>query len=441
MIITIHRGIDKIGGCITGIESKNGTKIIIDLGHNLPDGDKPSIDPLDKPENLDELVNGASAVFYTHPHGDHLGFESKITEKGIPQYIGEVSKEMMLILKDSIIFRAKGEKKEKAKAEYDAIKDFITYKADSPVYIYDKKGNRDITVTPYYVSHSAPDAYMFVIECDDKKVLHTGDFRDHGYKGIALLPMVNYYITRKNIDVLITEGTMLSRDDKRLTTESELQEQAASIMKAYDNVFVMCSSTDADRLASFFWANKNANPRRHFVVDGYQWKQLDKITNTLGQGDKRYQLKGALYYNRHKVEIIENIPQNGVTILVRNNHDFRKIINEVYPLMDPAKTCFVYSQFKGYILKTHKAFKQETFDFVHMKDWHIEYLPTSGHASREALADVCKKVNPRYAIIPIHRDAGTDFRSLDIPQDLKNKVIDKPTKKLVLANNLEIKIK
>jgi hypothetical protein len=38
------------------------------------------------------------------------------------------------------------------------------------------------------------------------------------------------------------------------------------------------------------------------------------------------------------------------------------------------------------------------------------------------LAAVCKRVNPRLAIIPIHHDAKSDFRSLDLPQELKDKV-------------------
>lgn len=424
MNITIHRGINQIGGCITEIESNNGTKILIDLGHNLPEGDEPSEDPYDKPKNLDKLLEGVSAVFYTHPHGDHLGFETQVAEKGIPQYIGAVSKEMMLVLKDSILYRAKGERKISAQADYDTMNCFKTYEADTKVPVYDKSGNIDITVTPYYVSHSAADAYMFLIECDKKKVLHTGDFRDHGYRGNALLPMVDYYIARKKIDVLITEGTMLSRDDIRLMSEEEIQKQAISIMNNYDNVFVMCSSMDADRLVSFYWATKNFTGRK-LVVDGYQWHQLNKIAKSLGVNDKRYRLTGALYYNKHKEKILENIPKPGITILVRNNRDFKRIINEIYPQMEPKKTCFIYSQFKGYILSEHKAFKQKTYDFVHMKDWHIEYLHTSGHASKEALAAVCKKVNPRYAIIPIHRDAETDFCSLDIPQELKDKVITK----------------
>lgn len=40
-----------------------------------------------------------------------------------------------------------------------------------------------------------------------------------------------------------------------------------------------------------------------------------------------------------------------------------------------------------------------------INDWHIEDLHTSGHASKEALAAVCLEVNPRYTIIPIHRDS------------------------------------
>jgi len=38
MKITIHRGINQIGGSITEIATDN-TKILIDFGQNLPDGE------------------------------------------------------------------------------------------------------------------------------------------------------------------------------------------------------------------------------------------------------------------------------------------------------------------------------------------------------------------------------------------------------------------
>ena len=56
MTITIHRGINQIGGCITEITSAKGSKILIDLGHNLPEGDNRDNDPLDKAENIDPIL-------------------------------------------------------------------------------------------------------------------------------------------------------------------------------------------------------------------------------------------------------------------------------------------------------------------------------------------------------------------------------------------------
>jgi len=418
MTITIHRGSHQIGGCITEIKSEIGTKILIDLGHNLPEGDNPSEDVYDKPENLDELLRGVDAVFYTHPHGDHLSFEAKVMEAGIPQYIGKASKAMMLVLKGQQVFNAKGEREEALRKSIDAIENFHEYDAKITIEI------GDIRVTPYFVSHSAADAYMFVIECDHHTVLHTGDFRDHGYRGKGLLPTIATYITRRKIDVLITEGTMLSRNDSRVQSEEELMKSAIELMKRYDNVFVMCSSMDADRISSFYNANKEFKGRP-FVVDGYQWMQMKTISETLGSDPKgwRYRFGGQLYYNKHKEEIQKNLPRNGITMLIRNNYQIRKMIDELYPLMNPERTCLIYSQFRGYVLKEHKAFQQRTYDFIHSRDWHIEYLHTSGHASKEALAAVCGKVNPRYAIIPIHRDAESDFRSLPISQELKDKVL------------------
>ena len=49
MRITIPRGINQIGGCITEIQSSSGTKILIDLGHNLPDADGQEEDEYDAP--------------------------------------------------------------------------------------------------------------------------------------------------------------------------------------------------------------------------------------------------------------------------------------------------------------------------------------------------------------------------------------------------------
>ena len=76
MKITIHRGINQIGGCITEIESSNGTKILIDLGHNLPEGDQTTKDQLDTPSQLNEIIKGLSNTFYSHCHNDNIVLDS-----------------------------------------------------------------------------------------------------------------------------------------------------------------------------------------------------------------------------------------------------------------------------------------------------------------------------------------------------------------------------
>ena len=96
MQITIHRGINQIGGCITEVQSASGTKILIDLGHNLPDAEGKAEDEYEVPENLDRLLDGVSAVFYTHYHGDHIAFEAAVAERGVDQYLGKLAKKIKL---------------------------------------------------------------------------------------------------------------------------------------------------------------------------------------------------------------------------------------------------------------------------------------------------------------------------------------------------------
>lgn len=73
-------------------------------------------------------------------------------------------------------------------------------------------------ITPYIVDHSAYNSFMLLIEAEGKKVLHTGDFRNHGYKGVILEKTLKEI---GKIDALITEGTTLSREQIKSKTEKE----------------------------------------------------------------------------------------------------------------------------------------------------------------------------------------------------------------------------
>ena len=415
MQITIHRGINQIGGCITEIASASGTKILIDLGHNLPEGDNRDNDPLDKAENLDTILDGVDAIFYTHSHGDHVGFETHVAEKGIKQYIGAMAKEIMILQREHMARVVA--LKDQSEVSLNAIRKFETYNANDPISV---KG--DIMVRPYKINHSASDAYMFLVECDGHRVLHTGDFRTHGYLGNRLEWVIDAFIL--NVDILITEGTMISRTNEMMRTEKELMEEAVEIMKQYDNVFVLCGSQDADRLASFNIASYRMH--RPLVMDSYQMSIVRCFEKYLGKY-RYYHYGQKKNYYKETDNVYNHLNNGGITMLVRATDKFKDHIRKMKSMMNPERTCLIYSMYKGYIDEKSKCKIQSVFDFVYGGPWQVKPLHTSGHASREALEMVCRRVHPRVAIIPIHREAESDFRSLDISQELKNKVTTEST--------------
>ncbi len=58
---------------------------------------------------------------------------------------------------------------------------------------------------------------------------------------------------------------------------------------------------------------------------------------------------------------------------------------------------------------------------------HREILHTSGHATPEFLAEVCRAVNPTLGIIPIHSEDSAGYASLPIGEDLQRKIITSST--------------
>ncbi len=68
MQVKILKGINQIGGCITEITSAKGTKIIVDLGEDLP---CENVKTLFENPNIEGLTIGNKkydAVFITHSH-------------------------------------------------------------------------------------------------------------------------------------------------------------------------------------------------------------------------------------------------------------------------------------------------------------------------------------------------------------------------------------
>lgn len=412
MKIIIHRGIDQIGGCITEIATDN-VRILIDLGQNLPDSEGIVDDDLASQEAIEEITQGIDAIFYTHYHGDHLGLFHYVPDN-VPQYIGEVAKQVALCKYRQLSY-IKG-REELSKEEISKLHKMSALIPEQTVNV------GDIKITPYFVSHSAYDAYMFLIEVDGKRVLHTGDFRGHGYLSKGLLSTIKRLILpRGKVDFLITEGTMLSRLGERVMTENELQLEASQIMKQYRNVFVMCSSTDMERLASFYAANKNLRTRP-LICDRFQKNILEIFTQTAGNHSSLFRFDKAYDFNPKNTKLIHWMEDKGFCVFVRATDKFKDYYQTLVSWLNPKDTVLIYSMWNEYINDSGKHAILRYIEFTSMFP-NMKKLHTSGHASPEFLAEVCNLVNPALGIIPIHSENSANYSRLPIEEHLQQKIL------------------
>jgi len=121
------------------------------------------------------------------------------------------------------------------------------------------------TITPILTDHSAPDAYMLLIDGAGRRILYTGDFRLHGRKSALVEAMIARPPT--SIDVLIMEGTNLG-SDKPVMTERALERAFVKLARATPgHIFVNWSAQNIDRTVTLFRAARRTG--RRLVVDLY----------------------------------------------------------------------------------------------------------------------------------------------------------------------------
>jgi len=416
MKITIHRGTNQIGGCVTEIES-NGYKVFIDFGDQLPGAENDN----NKLLEIDGLTFGdvsKSALFITHYHGDHIG---KIcdTVPGLPIYAGKTALKIFNCLEERLAYIPDAIKAEKHKSIIERIKTINTFKPLQKIRV------GGIIITPLFIDHSAFDAYMFIIEADNKRVLHTGDFRGHGFRSKALVSVLKKYA--QDIDYIISEGSNIRRPNAVLQTEQELQKYFEAQFRKNKFNFVLVSTVNIDRVFALYYAAKRA--KRCFVCDAYQIKILKIVSSS----HKKYTAFYDIDYNQKinpagrfiELNRIINgayeftgklkpyLEKHGFCMLIRANNIFKPILDEYYK---SDKTKIYYSMWEGYLDKSKPAFNQGLSNFI--KPFNYEYKHTSGHADVKTLDMLFNTVKPKCGIIPIHTEAPEKFKDLFIRHNI-----------------------
>lgn len=396
MKITVHRGSNQIGGCVTEYES-NGWKLFVDYGEQLPGA------PVsDQKLEIDGLTKGdirKSALLITHYHGDHIGKITELPEE-LPIYMGEMAKEISFGLANhlSVVSNEHLAMAERLKSVY-------TFAAGQQFNF------GDFNIMPIVIDHSAFDAYAFCIEAEELKVFHTGDFRTHGFRGGKLPKVIEKYVGRA--DYVVCEATNINRPDATLMTEHALQKdfEKAFTENLYNIVYV--SSTNIDRLFGLYHAAIKAH--RPFYVDAYQKQMMDIVAGrdkvwgksslykyidrnepqTLIQRDTKFVTNG---------KFIDFISQHGYVLVARQGERFDNLINRL-----PDKDRLTYlSMWNGYLDESKEAYNPALAKSVGNE---YQYMHTSGHCDMKSLNELFKMLRPK-AIIPIHTDNPRAFADL-----------------------------
>ena len=366
MNIIIHRGTHQIGGSAIEISTAS-TRIILDVGNEL------SLDEKYIPINLDvdgvtKGIPDCDGIVISHCHMDHLGqLIAALPE--IPLYMGMLSKEVAMISAEY-----------QDKDLYLRLLGANTFRGGEAFTI------GDIRIRPLVIDHSAADSYMFVIEAEGKRVLYTGDFRMHGLRHHVLDKLVNTYIGE--VDILITEGTSLSRDADDCISEATVLDDISSYIQDGKYVFVVCSSTNIDRIMGI-WHNMPTD--KVLICDAYQKRILDTVINNVYYESSLYRRQ-----DRPLVLDIGKYPKyymdNGFVSLARATENYISHIQE-FPKDDVR---IIYSMWTGYI--------EENLALKTLLETYPTYIcHASGHVSKDDLTKFIELVNPD-AIIPVHTD-------------------------------------
>lgn len=380
MQLKIHRGQNQIGGNIIEIATDT-TKILLDVGLEL---DADDAQPLPDIQGLFDCA-GYDAIFISHYHGDHIGLAYQ-THKDIPIFLGETSYQII-----------------RASDEYKKIN---TFTPKGFLYHRQKINVGDITVTPYLCDHSAFDSYMLLCEANGESVLYSGDYRSNGRKSfnrlLCELP--------KNVNKLICEGTVLSRDSYKAMSEKELEEKAVRLFQhATGPIFVLQSSMNIDRIVTMYKAAKRSN--RIFLEEAY----MASIVTAAGKNIPNPDFSDVYAFitsSSNYSELSKFKHQAGKSFIAKRKfvmcvrNSMLRYMKSLARKMSFENGLLVYSLWDGY---RETASMKEFLSECEKLGLKIVTLHTSGHADELTLKKFIDTINPKL-LIPIHTENAKRFK-------------------------------
>ncbi|MDR0652612.1 MAG: MBL fold metallo-hydrolase [Synergistaceae bacterium] len=390
MNLKIHRGTNQIGGNIIEIVAEQGdkpVKIFFDCGANLPPLDRSQWDDNMKIDGLTRGTSDCDALFITHYHSDHCGLMPRVNDD-IPIYSSRETASVLRIISDFI---------DMPRPKIRIVEPGVTVNI------------RGVDILPIGVRHSARGAMMFLVKTEGQKLLYTGDFGD--FRDID-------YSMLRDADVMLCEGTNINTPGGM--TEDDVEAEAVKIMEeTRGNVFVLCSSTNIDRIAAIEKACARSErtlaidpfmnaimesiaPIRSIPSIGFVPRFMNKESPRAHEYLAKYLSGGNEFFKGAK-----NIAlRDDLVFMVRPTMKcFIKRLDKYKSVSDSA---LIYSIWGGYKKTEPVSDFLATAQSLGMR---IIELHASGHAYRREIEAAVRSVSPK-TLIPIHTESSAEFKTM-----------------------------
>ena len=409
MRVTIHGGVDEIGGNKIIVEEKE--RILLDFGMSYKDRarfySEPWLMPREERDLLefgilpdlkgiykfDEHEKSIDAFFLSHAHTDHYKYVSFL-KRSIDMYCGKGTKLLLDIFNDIRY------------TNFEHSLEDITWNTFSTGDIIEVGS---LSIEPIHVDHSIPAAYAFIIHTSNGSIAYTGDLRMHGSRHDLTRDFIDK-AKGYELDAILCEGTNLGRGE--VVSEEEVYRKVTDTISSVKGLIIAgFSIADIDRLRTFY--NAALENDRRLVVTPKQAYLLSSLTgidlpakdniSVYKRVKKRYNQYERKVFDEYQTLDARDIKNNqSKYLLVSQFQDLRELI-----YIKPDNGCYIYS--------SSEPFNEESeIEFDRFSNWldhfalPMYHIHASGHIMPLALRRMLEEIKPKI-IIPIHTEHANMF--------------------------------